>query len=52
VSGQGVVVEGVKGVKQAPKAAQTVQKWCRNGQFPALIGLKFTKNAILYLKVL
>jgi hypothetical protein len=43
VSGQGVVVEGVKGVKQAPQAAQIVKKWCQNGRVLALIDFKLPK---------
>jgi hypothetical protein len=44
------VAEEVKGVGYA---AQNVQKWCQNGQFPELIDLKDVKNSdFLYLKVL
>jgi hypothetical protein len=52
VPGQGVVVEGVKEVKQAFPATRNVQKWCQNSRFPTLIDLKIAKNAVFYLKVL
>jgi hypothetical protein len=41
-----VVVEGVKEVKYAFQTGWNVQKWCQNGQFPAPIDLKITKNAV------
>jgi hypothetical protein len=41
---QGVVVEGVKGGKQAPKPAEIHKKWAKNGWFPALFGLTITKT--------
>ncbi len=48
VPGQGVVVEGVKGVKYAPKPP-----WMyKNGRFLALIDFKTAKNAIFYLNIL
>jgi hypothetical protein len=47
VPGQGVVVEGVKGVKSSHKLSGMYE----NGQFPTLIDLKIAKNAIFYLKV-
>jgi hypothetical protein len=49
--GQGVVVEGVKGVKCAPKPPGMYEN-SKKGRFPALIDLKITKNTIFYLKVL
>jgi hypothetical protein len=51
VPGQGVVMEGVKGVKYSPKPP----RMCNNGEkrrFPALIDLKIAKNTVFYLKVL
>jgi hypothetical protein len=52
VPGHGVVVEGVKEVKQAFQAARNVRKRCQNGWFPTIIGLRIAKNAVFYLKVL
>jgi hypothetical protein len=48
---QGVVVEGVKEVKQAFQAARNIRNWRQNGRFPALIDLKIAENAFFYLKV-
>jgi hypothetical protein len=48
----GVVVEGVKEVKEAFQAARNVQKRRKNGRFPALVKLKIAKNAVFYFKVL
>ncbi len=51
--GQGVVADGVKGVKKAPMPAEICKNDAKNRQFPTLNDLKVAEDAIfLYLKVL
>jgi hypothetical protein len=46
VPGQGVVVEGDKGVKYAPKLPEMYENSKKNGRFPTLIDLKIAQNTI------
>jgi hypothetical protein len=48
VPGPRVVVEGVKEVKEAFKAAGNVQKQRKNGRFSALIDLKNRENIFFF----
>jgi hypothetical protein len=48
---QGVVVEGVKGLKYAPKPPRMYKDSGKNGQFSALIDLKIAEKAVFYLKI-
>jgi hypothetical protein len=49
---QGVVVEGVKGVKFAPKPPGMYENSEKNRRFLALIALKIAQNAVFYRKLL
>jgi hypothetical protein len=47
VPGQGVVVEGVQGVKYAPKQPRMYENGGKNGQFSAIIDLKIYFKVII-----
>jgi hypothetical protein len=48
----GVVVEGVKEVKEAFQPPHNIRQQCKNYWFPALIDLKIAEKAVFYLKAL
>ncbi len=50
--GQGVVVEGVKGVKQVSMPPRIYKNSTKNEQFPALVDRKITENAVFTQKFL
>jgi hypothetical protein len=49
VPGPGVVLEGVKEVKLAFKAARNIQKWHKTGIFPHLLIKKTPQRCFFYL---
>jgi hypothetical protein len=47
-----VVVEGVKGGKEAPSRPKITKNGAKNGRLRALFGLKITENDVFRSKVL
>jgi hypothetical protein len=52
VPGQWVVVDGVKGGKEARTLSEIHKNGAKNGRFPAFIDYTISENTVFYSKVL